>query len=240
MHPSTAAAIQAVMQMRGLGRVLPVRRLSFSHEAAVSCLADQIGEFVAAADSLDDMQLLGPSLCHGWTALDVVVHVQMGLQEMAVGTTSRTSEAPNRDAASYWRDHPDDRDEDPVPHILWLRRVASAYGRPAHAVRHLKDVAATAIRAVRAMPTGSVEFQGRRLLSGDFLATWVVELAVHQVDLGLDDTPVGLGWTRMTLEAVADADLPAQLDDRSATLVGLGRVPCPPSTRLESPLPISL
>ena len=214
--------------------------MSFPHEAAVICLVEQVGEFVAAADSLDDLELLGPSRCHGWTALDVIVHVRMGLQEMGIGTTCRTREAPDRDAASYWRDHPDNRDEDPVPHILWLRRVASAYARPTHAVTHLKDVAATAVRAVRAMPPSSVEFQGRRLLSGDFLATWVVELAVHQVDLGLDDTPAGLGWTRRTLEAVADADLPAELDDRSATLVGLGRVPCPASIRLQPPFPISL
>jgi hypothetical protein len=78
------------------------------------------------------------------------------------------------------------------------------------------------------------------LLSGDFLATWVVELAVHQLDLGLDDAPSGLGWTRMTLEAVADADLPADLDDRSATLVALGRVSSPDSVRLPPAFPIAL
>jgi Mycothiol maleylpyruvate isomerase N-terminal domain len=217
-----------------------VRQLSFPHDDAVTCLVEQVSEFVAAADSLDDMQLLGSSRCHGWSALDVVVHVQLGLQEMAIGTTSRTSEAPNRDAASYWDEQPDDRDEDPVPHILWLRRAASAYGRPTHAVTHLKAVADTVIRAVQAMPQSCVEFQGKRMLSGDFLATWVVELVVHQLDLGLDQTPVGIGWTRRTLEAIADADLPAGLDDRSATLVGLGRVPSPPSVRLGPPFPISL
>jgi hypothetical protein len=214
--------------------------LSFPHDDAVTCLVEQVSQFVAAADALDDMELLGSSRCHGWTALDVIVHVQHGLQEMAVGTTSRTSEPPERDAASYWRDQPDDRAEDPVPHILWLRRVSSAYGRPTHAVTHLEGVAETAIRAVRAMPESTVEFQGKRMLSGDFLATWVVELAVHQLDLALDESPVGIGWTRTTLEAVADADLPADLDDKSATLVGLGRVPCPPSVRLSPPFPISL
>ena len=206
----------------------------------MTCLVEQVNQFVAAADALDDMELLGSSRCHGWTALDVIVHVQLGLQEMAVGTTSRTSEAPDRDAASYWRGHPDDRDDDPVPHILWLRRVASAYARPKNAVSHLKDVAETTARAVRAMPESTVEFQGVRMLSGDFLATWVVELAVHQLDLALDGTPAGIDWTRTTLEAVADADLPAGLDDKSAALVGLGRVACPPSVRLPPPFPISL
>jgi hypothetical protein len=165
------------------------------------------------------------------------------LQELAIGTTSRTDETTDHDAASYWGTDPDGRDDDPVPHILWLRRVASAYQRPAGAVVHLKDAAASAVRAVRPMPEGVVEFQGKRMHSGDFVATRVVELAVHQLDLDLGPdavAPSGLAWTRMTLEAIADADLPAGLDDRSAVLIGLGRIPCPPSVRLAASFPVSL
>jgi hypothetical protein len=88
---------------------------------------------------------------------------------------------------------------------------------------------------------GRIEFQGKRMRSGDFLATWVVELAVHQLDLDVDgDEPVGLPWARKTVEAVADADLPSGLDDRSAVLVGLGRVPPPDGVRLGKPYPVSL
>ena len=77
--------------------------------------------------------------------------------------------------------------------------------------------------------------------SGDFMASWVVELAVHQLDLGDDASgPGGLAWTRLTLEAIADADLPTGLDDRSAVLIGLGRVQCPPSVRLAPSFPVSL
>jgi hypothetical protein len=218
-----------------------MRKLRFPHDEAVTCFAQQVAEFVTAVGSQDDLQLLGPSRCHGWSLLDVVVHVRMGVQEMAIGTMCRTDEVPDHDAASYWGTHPDDRDTDAVSHILWLRRVASAYGRPAGAVAHLKDVVSSAVAAVSSMSEGVVEFQGKRMDSGDFLATWVVELAVHQLDLGLDgDTPSGLSWTRLTLEAIANSDLPSTLDDRSAVLIGLGRVPCPPSTRLELPYPVSL
>jgi hypothetical protein len=77
--------------------------------------------------------------------------------------------------------------------------------------------------------------------SGDFLATWVVELAVHQLDLGIEhDEPSGLEWTRRTLEAIAEADLPPELDDRSAVLVGLGRIATPPGVWLAAPYPVSL
>jgi hypothetical protein len=217
-----------------------MRPLGFPHDAAVDRLCRQVDEFAAAARSVDDMGLLAPSRCVGWSRLEVVVHVRMGLAEMAVGTTLRTDAAPDHDAASYWHSHPDDRDDDQVPHILWLRRVASAHSRPSGAVTHLEAVAEAAKGAVRAMPTGAAEYQGKRMLTGDFLATWVVELAVHQLDLALDDEPSGTDWARQTLEALAERPLPAALDDHTAVLVGLGRIPCPATTSLDPAFPLAL
>ena len=217
-----------------------MRHLSFAHAPAVERLGQQIRQTVSAADALSDLQLLAPSRCHGWSALDVVVHLRMGLQEMVVGA-GPTDDGPDHDAASYWASHPDDRDDDPVPHILWVRRVASAYGRPSAAVSHLKDVAEGAIVAVRSMQEGLIAFQGKHLRSGDFLATWVVELAVHQLDFDIDgDEPVGIDWARRTLEAIADADLSSGMDDRSAVLVGLGRIPPPAGVALYDSYPVSL
>ena len=218
-----------------------MEQLSFPHAESVERLCRQVGELVEAAAALDDLELLGASRCHGWSRLDVVVHVRLGLQEMALGALALEDAHPDHDAASYWADHPDDRDADPVPHILWLRRTAAAYTRPARAVTHLRDVADAAVRAVRSMPEGTVDFQGKRLRSGDFLATWVVELAVHQLDLDLPDgSSSGLGWTRLTLEAIAGARLPVDLDDRTAVLAGLGREPSPGSPGLPPEFPVSL
>ena len=215
-----------------------MRPLSVPHEAAVEVFAAQAEEFLAAVASCDDLQLLGQSRCHGWSLLDVLVHVRVGLSEMALGSTRRADGEPECDAASYWSEHPDNRDDDPVPHILWLRRTSSAYSRPSGALEHLRDAVAGSVGAVRAMPEGVIEFQGRRIRSGDFIGTWVVELAIHQLDLGLEDSPCGSAWARRTLEAVADADLPAGLDDRSAVLAGLGRIPRP--AKLPSGFPVSL
>jgi hypothetical protein len=164
----------------------------------------------------------------------------MGLEEMAIGTTRRIDAVPDHDAASYWKSHPDNRDEDPVQHILWLRRVASAHSRPSGAVTQLGAVAEAIKTAVSAMPPGTVDFQGKHMLTGDFLATWVVEIAVHQLDLGLDDDPSGLDWARQTLEAIAEHPLPADLDDRSAVLIGLGRAPCTTTTLTAPGFPVSL
>ena len=215
-----------------------MRPLSFPHDDAVEVFTTQADEFLAAVASCDDLQLLGSSRCYGWSLLDVLVHVRVGLQEMALGSTRHANGEPECDAATYWSEHPDDRDDDPVPHVLWLRRTSSAYSRPSGAVEHLRDAVAGAVGAVRAMPEGVVEFQGRRIRSGDFIGTWVVELAIHQLDLGLDGSPSGSGWARRTLEAVAGAELPADLDDRSAVLAGLGRAPAPAD--LPAGFPVSL
>lgn len=217
-----------------------MRRLSFPHATASERVAHQIAEFVTAVSSLTDMQLLAPSLCHGWSALDLIVHVRTGLEEMAIGAV-RTTDEPDHDAASYWAHRPGDRDADPVPHILWLRRVAAAYARPSAAVRHLEAVSRAATCVVGSMSEGTVEFQQKRMRTGDFLGTWVVELAVHQLDFVIEQhEPLGLDWARLTLEAIAETDLPPGLDDRSAVLVGLGRIPPPAGVHLAATYPVSL
>ncbi|WP_134765124.1 maleylpyruvate isomerase N-terminal domain-containing protein [Nocardioides sp. 1609] len=91
--------------------------LSFEHTEAAEQFAHQAAEFVSTARSLSDMELLAPSLCHGWSALDLVVHVRTGLEEMVIGA-ARTLSEPDHDAASYWSKDPGDEDTDPVPHPL--------------------------------------------------------------------------------------------------------------------------
>jgi hypothetical protein len=82
------------------------------------------------------------------------------------------------------------------------------------------------------------------MTSGDFLATWIVELAVHQLDLGEEaghPTPESLSVVRRTVEAVADVDLPLAWDDEAATLIALGRVPLPEGAGdLADVLPLSI
>ncbi|HWI43985.1 MAG TPA: maleylpyruvate isomerase N-terminal domain-containing protein [Nocardioides sp.] len=222
-----------------------MRALSFPHADAVERLLEQLEAFASASRSFDDLELLAPSLCVGWGRLDLLVHVRHGVAEMALGCARLTHEAPDHDAASYWSSWAETED-DPVPGILWLRRTASAYRRPSGAVAHLTDVFAAAAAAVRSMDEGVVEFQGKRMLTGDFLGTWVVELVVHQLDLDRGDaggdspTARGLEWTRATLEALVDADLPAELDDLTAVLVGLGRMPCPDGVELDARFPVSV
>ena len=91
----------------------------------------------------------------------------------------------------------------------------------------LQAVAAALRTGVGRLDDDLLGFQGWTLTTGDFLATWAVELAVHQLDLGRDlDVPLpdarSLTLTRRTVEALLGARLPVE-DDLDAVLVGTGR-----------------
>jgi hypothetical protein len=220
-----------------------MRPLSYDHATAARLLRDQLSAFVSAAESFSEHELLGASRCHGWSRLDAVVHVRAGVEEMVGVCAAQLDDPPDHDAASYWGSFAD-ADDDPVPSILWMRRTAAAYQRPEGALRHLRDVAGTARIALERMPDDPVLFQGKAMASGDFLATWVVELAVHHLDLGADaghPTPESLTVVRRTVEAVADVDLPPAWGDEDAALIALGRAPLPTEAGpLADVLPLSL
>jgi hypothetical protein len=220
-----------------------VRSLSYDHATAAELLRDQLEAFVAAAESFSEYDLLGASRVHGWSRLEVVVHVRAGLEEMVGVCAAQVDDAPDHDAAAYWASWVA-ADEDPVPHILWTRRTATAYNRPDGALRHLRDVVAITGIALTRMPDHPVLFQGKTMTSGDFLVTWVVELAVHQLDLGDgagQPTPESLQAVRRTVEAIADLDLPETWSDRDAALISLGRAPLPESSEeLAGTLPLSI
>lgn len=217
--------------------------LSYDHTTAVDLLRDQLDSILAAVGSFSDYDLLGASRVHGWSRLDAVVHVRLGLEEMAGVCAAQVEGAPDHDAASYWVTFAED-DDDPVPHILWTRRTAAAYAEPRGALRHLNEVAGTIRIALRRMPDHPVLFQGKTMTSGDFLATWVLELAVHQLDLGEEaghPTPGSLSVVRETVEALADVRLPEEWDDEYAALVALGRLPLPADRQdLAAALPVSI
>ena len=218
-----------------------MRPLSYDHATALRLLRRQLDAFVAAAQSFSDYDLLGASRVHGWSRLEVVVHVRAGLEEMVGVCATQVEAEPDHDAASYWASFAQD-DDDPVPRILWMRRTATAYSRPEGALRHLRDVAATARTALDRMPDHPVLFQGKTMRSGDFLATWVVEVAVHQLDLEDSGHPTAgsLATVRRTVEALVDLDLPAAWSDEDAALIALGRVPLPDAAaHLAGVLPVS-
>lgn len=184
--------------------------------------------FEAAVASLDDLALLAPSRAHGWARVDCIVHVRVGLEEMLAGTAAVTGAAPTVDAASYWSTWQESEEADPVPGILWTRRTASAYARPRGVIEHLDMVTRGVRAAAERMDEGALAFQDQVIATGDFLATWAVELTVHHLDLDLSPdhpapAPPALALARRTVDALHPDETDAAEGDARAVLRGFGR-----------------
>lgn len=203
-----------------------------SHEQGLAGFRDALSGVLTVAEALDDGDLLAASRCRGWTVGDTLVHVHLGLQDMLLGLVHPTDRRPDTDAAGYWsvpvpRSDPD---ADAVAGIRFVRALGAAYRRPAGAIGHLRPTADGVLRAAGASAPGAVVFQGRVLATGDFLATWAVELTVHHLDLGRElvippPAAAGLRLARATVQARAGRDLPAGWSDEEAVLAGAGRRP---------------
>lgn len=188
--------------------------LSVPHEEGRVAFLAALDHFLGAVEPLDDHALLGASHCWGWTVVDVVTHVRLGLEEVAACllTAGASSAAPDLDAATYWLAQPPVDEADELAGLLAIRRVASATRVPSTAVTLLRQVVAGVRWTVQRLPAGVVEFQGGVLATGDFFATWAVELGVHQLDLAREvdvapPTAGALGMARRTVDALAAAGL---------------------------------
>ncbi|HMM95942.1 maleylpyruvate isomerase N-terminal domain-containing protein [Phycicoccus sp.] len=215
--------------------------LTVPHDLGLAAFAASVDAFTDAVRDLDELALLGPSRCHGWSRLDVVSHVLAGWQELLGGLATRTDASPTVDAASYWRAFAEGaKDSDPIALLMAQRRRTDAWHRPSSGVAELADVADVVRGAVRYLPAGQHAFQGHVLTSGDLLATWAVESAVHHLDLLVTSDPPApaLALTRRTAACLLDEELPTDWDDTTAALVATGRVDPPEnSSHLAGRLP---
>jgi hypothetical protein len=208
------------------------------HDEARQAFLDALDSFTGCARGASDQDLLAASRCAGWTAGDLVVHVHMGLQEMLLGLVTPAAEVAGTDAASYWRAAPPATDQDagPTDGIRFVRLVGAAYRRPSGAVRHLLPTVDGVRSAVTRLDVGAVRFQGHVLSTGDFLATWAVELAIHHLDLRIGTpAPAALRLARRTVEALAGEPVPESWPDELAVLLGAGRIPPDAAQRSAAP-----
>jgi uncharacterized protein (TIGR03083 family) len=201
------------------------------HSVAAAAFLGELDLFTSVVSDLSSPDFVAASFCRGWTVGDVIVHVHMALQEMLLGLVTRSSEPPDTDAASYWSASLPTNDDsaDRLDNIRFVRLLSSAYRRPTGMVRHLVPTVDGIRAAVPDLPPGALRFQGHVLSTGDFLATWAVELAIHHLDLTRElelpsPDPAASGLTRSTIEALAGSALPGSWDDRTVALLGAGRV----------------
>lgn len=197
-----------------------------------TAFAESVTAFVRAVDTVDEWDLLGASRCHGWTRLDVVVHVLAGWQEMLGGMVSPVDDAATVDAASYWTAFAELEAGDPLLTLMAQRRRTAAYSRPSAATDQLRDVGDAVLRGAESLADRHVAWQGQVFTPGDFLVIWAVEDVIHQLDLDLDADrgaplpPAALDLGRATVEALADP-FPAGWAAHEVVLVGTGRSAVP-------------
>jgi mycothiol maleylpyruvate isomerase-like protein len=210
-------------------------------EQGRSACSESIHAFLRAVESLSEYDLFGASRCHGWSRLDVVVHVIAGWHDMLGGLVSLVTSEPSVDAASYWSAFAAEyATDDPVLGLMTQRRRTGTYARPAAVSDQLRDVAAALLRGVDGFPNKSCLWQGHVFAPGDFLAVWAVEDVVHHLDLLSEEPPPAsaLGLARTTIEVLVEAPMPSSLSDQEAVLIGTGRLPVPDDlSSLASPLP---
>ena len=211
------------------------------HDVASAAFLGELDRWTTVLPALSDDELFAPSLCHGWARLDVATHVHLGLKEMFGGLVSPTEHPTTVDAASHWAADPPTSGTgvDPSDHLRFVRLLASAYRRPSSLVVQFGHTAAALARGVRGLRHGRLLSQGHVLSSGDFLATWAAELAVHHLDLDLarefpGPTAASLTIARRTAEALAGGAMPARWDDADAVLRGWGRAGLDEEQRAEA------
>jgi len=196
------------------------------HAEGLTAFQAALDSFDRVCESLTDERALDRSRCHGWVAADVLAHVRLGLQELLLGMQHTTDAQPTTDAADYWRATPPttDPDAEEIDGLLFARRLSTAYRRPTGLIGHLRPTLKGLALAAKHLGDTAVEFQGHVLTSGDLLATWAVELAIHHLDI-TDEPPAepALRLAAATVRALVGEPLPGT--DTEVVLGGAGRIP---------------
>ncbi|TQS39916.1 maleylpyruvate isomerase N-terminal domain-containing protein [Cryptosporangium phraense] len=202
-------------------------------------LRDAQDAFDAAAARFDtllaeitDVQQLARSRCSGWQVCDVIAHLHLGLAEMITGFAYPTDAPADTDFVSYWRHRPAADPARDVAQARFVRLVSSAYAKPSGLIGHVRPTVDAARRFVALAGDGRIEFQDQILPVGDFIATWVVEIALHHLDVlvdlpGLPRPPANaLALIATTLDDLrGDPTRPHDWDDETYALAGSGRIP---------------
>jgi hypothetical protein len=213
---------------------------SLDRAAAIHALAVAYGNITAAVEGLTEAELMLPSRCAGWAVGDVLFHELLDARR-ALRTFATPATGPaDVDDVSYWTAYsPPRRDGDKnlsaegaeaAAHARYVRVAASAYP-PGALVWEWRDTAGAACRAARACPHDLVATQGHVLRTEDFVATLVVEAAVHLLDMTVElvsapaPAPASLGLVRRVLDGLAGHAVPVAWDDTTYALKGTGRAP---------------
>ena len=203
--------------------------------------ARQVERLADVTAGLSDADLVAPTLCAGWLAAHLLVHVRLGLAEHALSFAEPAGpqDVADRDFVSYWRDYPPSAELATYGQVRFHWATGSAYATADSLREHLADTARQAAGMSRQAPAGNFRFQQHVLAAEDILAMWTAEWVIHQLDLTaylpgdrLGPADEALALTVRTLdELTGGATRPADWDAAAYILKGTGRLPLGPAER---------
>jgi uncharacterized protein (TIGR03083 family) len=138
--------------------------------------AGQVERLAALVAGLSDSDLVAPTLCSGWLAAHLLMHMRLGLAEHALSFV-------DRDYVSYWRDWPPAAEPVTYAQARFHWANASAYASADLLREHFADTARQAAGMSRNAPAGIFRLQGHVMDADDILAMWTTEWVIHQLDL---------------------------------------------------------
>jgi uncharacterized protein (TIGR03083 family) len=147
--------------------------------------AGQVERLADVVAGLSDEDLVAPTLCTGWLAAHLLMHVRLGLTEHAASFAEPAGpdDVIDRDYVSYWRDWPPGNRPAAFASARFHWANASAYASAEALREHFADTARAAAGMSRQAPAGTFRLQGHVLAAEDILAMWTVEWVIHQLDL---------------------------------------------------------
>jgi uncharacterized protein (TIGR03083 family) len=204
----------------------------------VDTLVAIYGNVTAAVRGLGDADLMRPSRCAGWTVGDVLYHELLDARRALRTFVSPSTETVEVTDISYWMPF-SPRSGKPfalggaaaAAHARHVRIAASAYP-PGALFWEWRETSNAACRAARSCPYPAVAAQGHALRTEDFIATLIVEAAVHLLDLSVElpaapaPDPNALALVHRVLDGLlgTNGSGPVFWDDKTYALKGTGRL----------------
>ncbi|WP_207709567.1 maleylpyruvate isomerase N-terminal domain-containing protein [Actinomadura macrotermitis] len=178
---------------------------------------DEAERLAGVLHTLADADLDRATPCPPWTVRELVVHVRNGAARPVSGLAVPPPPAPALDATGYFNPGIFDAASN-AERVEATRRDAAAYRTAAELAAAFDDCRRRTREAVRAQPPDRIVVtrHGDGMLLTEFMATRVVELALHGLDLAiaLDRAP----WTAPSAAGVVADLLVASGADRVAEL----------------------
>lgn len=193
----------------------------------MDALEAMYGAVTEVADALSDDDLMRPSRCAGWAVGDVLFHLLLDARRALCTFVSPSDQPPDVDAVTYWQAF---QPGGSPSHARYVRISASAYP-PGTLAWEWRETAGAAVRAASACPHKAVTTQNHVLTTEDFIATLVVEAAIHHLDMTAGPPPASaLRLVRGTLDGLLGAQV--DWDDQAYALKGTGRMPLTDDDRI--------